>query len=201
MFYISNMPKVDDNYKENRKNQILEAAYRCFSEKGYRDTSMRDILKESKLSAGAVYNYFKSKAEIVRGLVKSGEVSMDIVSEPDKRMFPSEILNEYLSSLGKKESAMSMRTDISIWDAALNDPKLMELVKESFKSRTAFLKNTMDYPKNDSEEFDLGALPEIMISLILGASIQNMVSEDFDAKAYQNLASSLLDALNRQQGT
>ena len=37
---------------------------RLFVVKGYHNTSVRDIAKESKISTGAIYHHFKSKEEI-----------------------------------------------------------------------------------------------------------------------------------------
>jgi AcrR family transcriptional regulator len=50
---------------EERKNQILDAASEVFVEKGVYETRMDDIVKESGLSKGTLYWYFKSKDEIV----------------------------------------------------------------------------------------------------------------------------------------
>lgn len=63
-------PKVSDAHKENRREQILEAAGRCFARKGYTETTMQEIFREAELSAGAVYNYFPSKLEIYMALME-----------------------------------------------------------------------------------------------------------------------------------
>ncbi|MFC8385021.1 TetR/AcrR family transcriptional regulator [Nocardia sp. NPDC057272] len=59
------MPRVTDAYQERRRQQILDAAQLCFARKGFHDSSMLDILAESKMSAGAVYRYFKSKDDLI----------------------------------------------------------------------------------------------------------------------------------------
>lgn len=64
------MPKVSDAHKENRRDQILEAAGRCFAQKGYAATTMQEIFSEAALSAGAVYSYFASKLEIYMALME-----------------------------------------------------------------------------------------------------------------------------------
>lgn len=50
---------------EERKDQILDAASEVFADKGVHETRMDDIVKESGLSKGTLYWYFKSKDEIV----------------------------------------------------------------------------------------------------------------------------------------
>ena len=63
-------PKVSEAYIETRRNEILEAAFKCFSEKGFHNTTMQDIYKTANLSPGAVYNYFSSKEDIVIAATK-----------------------------------------------------------------------------------------------------------------------------------
>lgn len=50
--------------KENTKKLIIEAAKKEFSEKGYKDASMRTIAKQANMTVGNLYRYFKSKEDI-----------------------------------------------------------------------------------------------------------------------------------------
>ena len=50
---------------EERKDQILDAASEVFAKKGVHEARMDDIVKESGLSKGTLYWYFKSKDEII----------------------------------------------------------------------------------------------------------------------------------------
>jgi len=59
------VPQVREAYREARRKQIIDAAYRCFAEKGFQKATMRDICKEANLSVGAVYNYFRGKDDII----------------------------------------------------------------------------------------------------------------------------------------
>ncbi len=54
--------------KERRRQQIMVAAKRVFSEKGFAKTTMEDISKESELSTGTLYLYFKNKEELFASL-------------------------------------------------------------------------------------------------------------------------------------
>jgi AcrR family transcriptional regulator len=63
------MPKVSEAHLEGRKDQIIEAATRCFAEGGFHATSMADVIEASSLSAGSVYRYFKSKDELIEAIL------------------------------------------------------------------------------------------------------------------------------------
>ena len=53
----------------SRRDEILEVAKAQIAERGYGNTSMRDIAEASGLLAGSLYSHFRSKAEIVRDIV------------------------------------------------------------------------------------------------------------------------------------
>jgi AcrR family transcriptional regulator len=56
--------------KAERKQEILDAALRCFSKKGYHDTKMDDIISACGLSKGAIYWHFKGKRDIFIALIE-----------------------------------------------------------------------------------------------------------------------------------
>ncbi len=54
--------------KERRRQQIIVAAKRVFSEKGFSKSTMEDIATEAELSPGTLYLYFKNKEELYASL-------------------------------------------------------------------------------------------------------------------------------------
>jgi len=50
--------------EERRKEEILDAAFRVFSSRGYRSATMDDIAAEAQVSKGTCYQYFPSKEDI-----------------------------------------------------------------------------------------------------------------------------------------
>lgn len=54
--------------KERRRQQIMVAARRVFSDKGFSRATMEDIANEAELSAGTIYLYFKNKDELCASL-------------------------------------------------------------------------------------------------------------------------------------
>jgi len=53
---------------ERRRQQILVAAKRIFSEKGFSNATMEDIAQEAELSPGTLYLYFRNKEELYASL-------------------------------------------------------------------------------------------------------------------------------------
>ena len=54
--------------KERRRQQIMVAAKRVFSDKGFNKATMEDIAQEAELSPGTLYLYFKNKEELYASL-------------------------------------------------------------------------------------------------------------------------------------
>jgi AcrR family transcriptional regulator len=54
--------------RERRRQQIIVAAKRVFSEKGFSRATMEDIANEAELSPGTLYLYFKNKDELYASL-------------------------------------------------------------------------------------------------------------------------------------
>ncbi|MDZ7579317.1 MAG: TetR/AcrR family transcriptional regulator [Deltaproteobacteria bacterium] len=54
--------------RERRRQQIIVAAKRVFSAKGFNKATMEDIAKEAELSPGTIYIYFKNKDELYASL-------------------------------------------------------------------------------------------------------------------------------------
>ncbi|MNV21621.1 HTH-type transcriptional regulator AcrR [compost metagenome] len=58
--------------KQEMRKRILDAARTIFLDKGYENTSMRNIASEMNYSPGTIYFHFKDKSEIFHELHKEG---------------------------------------------------------------------------------------------------------------------------------
>jgi AcrR family transcriptional regulator len=58
------MPRVTAAHEQAVRRRIVDAALRVFAEKGYHGATMQDVVRESGLSVGAIYTYFRGKDEL-----------------------------------------------------------------------------------------------------------------------------------------
>jgi AcrR family transcriptional regulator len=58
------MPKISDERRAERLEQILVGARRCFAENGYEGATVAKLEREIGLSRGAIFNYFPSKEDL-----------------------------------------------------------------------------------------------------------------------------------------
>src|SRR5262245_65670139 len=88
VFIVGSMPKVSEEHRAARREQILDAAIRCVGREGFHRTTMSHVIAESGLSAGAVYGYFSGKEDLIKasaGRALSGfaELLHGIAEGPD----------------------------------------------------------------------------------------------------------------------
>jgi len=62
------MSGLRQKQKERRRRDILDAAARLLVAQGYEGTSMEEIAERAEVGVGTVYNYFRSKAELLMAL-------------------------------------------------------------------------------------------------------------------------------------
>ncbi len=86
---------------EKSKQQILDAALKLFSHKGYGATSVRDIAEEASLSKGNVYHHFPDKETIFRALLDRYFLLMSQPEFPFNRALSSGAFPENLENIGQ----------------------------------------------------------------------------------------------------
>lgn len=90
------MPRTEEQNQEIRektKGQILDSSLKLFSLKGYNGTSISDIANEANISKGLIYNYFKSKKDIIDTIhqnmfLEIGEIMgvVEEINDPIKKL-------------------------------------------------------------------------------------------------------------------
>ena len=74
------MPRVTEETAHRRRQQIVDAALRCFARDGLHHTSMADLFEEAGMSAGSVYSWFASKDDIIEAAYRgSGTASAAVM--------------------------------------------------------------------------------------------------------------------------
>lgn len=95
------------NVSDERKIQIINAAEDVFTKKGFDEARMDDIAEETGLSKGTLYNYFKSKDDLIIAI-------LDRIFQREFRAFE----NIDLSTMSATEG-VSLFTDMVMKDIKL----------------------------------------------------------------------------------
>lgn len=64
---MARTPKV----VEDRREQIIDAAMRVFSQKGFTKATNKDIAREAGITPGLIYYYFESKEALLQAILES----------------------------------------------------------------------------------------------------------------------------------
>lgn len=64
------MRRANVQLQSDRRDEILNAAQRCFSRMGFHQTSMQQICSAAGMSPGNLYRYFPSKEAIIAGIAE-----------------------------------------------------------------------------------------------------------------------------------
>lgn len=119
------MPKVSQEHRDARRAQILRAAAACFERKGYQRTTMADIIRESGLSAGAIYVYFTGKRDIVRAVAEESlsiRAETIIAQADDGALGPAGLVAAAVDSAAMPSFAPEL------WSLASRDAEVRELL-------------------------------------------------------------------------
>jgi TetR/AcrR family transcriptional regulator, transcriptional repressor of aconitase len=102
------MPKISDERRAERREQILNAAWSCFQRDGLHATTMDHIIAASGLSAGAVYSYFPSKEELILAAVAASLSGIRELLDPllrrDPPLPPETLLREIAAAIDRFSS-------------------------------------------------------------------------------------------------
>jgi AcrR family transcriptional regulator len=71
------MPKLSPSVLEEKKGRIEEAARQLFIKQGFHATSMRDIAARTGTSLGNLYNYYRTKEEILESITAKYQKVID----------------------------------------------------------------------------------------------------------------------------
>jgi AcrR family transcriptional regulator len=107
------MPKVSEEHKEARREQILAGAQRAFARHGYEGATVSRLEEETGLSRGAIFNYFENKEALFIELVRrSSDRFVEIWLHQGYRALLHAIAHEDPDWLSVQvEAARRVRTD------------------------------------------------------------------------------------------
>lgn len=194
------MPKVTPAHMEDRRRQIIDAAYRCFARKGFHQTTMRNICLEAELSAGAVYTYFKGKEEIIeasfafdyeRGL----PIFEAAAKDPDPIAAIDRIIDLFYAGLESAAALGADRVNIQGWGEAMVNPRLMIPLRETMDKFSKLLSKLIKRGQTAGvirPAVNADAIGQVIVSTYLGLYLQKALAPELDIGAYRAAVHALL---------
>jgi len=120
------MPKISDERRTERREQILEGARRCFAENGYEGATVVKLEEAIGLSRGAIFNYFPSKEDLF----------IELAVRDSRRM--SEIwINEGLDAIVREVVELDpawLAVYLELFRRTRTDPEFCQRIEERQKA-------------------------------------------------------------------
>jgi AcrR family transcriptional regulator len=185
-------PKMPDEHAEFRRNQIIAAAWDCFTENGYRETTVRDIARRMDTSTGVIYRYFKGKDEILEAVNRCGQEGtaqfLDQASRKEtSREAVGELLRIYGEEMAEADRVQNARAAITLWSEALkreNYRRIWESQHEPVFDRLSRLIDKGIAAGEFKVNVDAEAFAGFILALLTGLQVQAVLSPGLDTSAY-----------------
>ncbi|MFT3729598.1 MAG: TetR family transcriptional regulator [Terricaulis sp.] len=165
---------ADPALPERRRAQILEAALYRFRERGFRQTTIEEICAEARISPGALYRYFDSKADIIAAIAldarADAEAALDSLSGSESLVSGlSELARAFCATFDKEGDAALLA---DIWAEAARDPLLAKALRDRDRIAAERISTAITKAQRDSSIYP--ALPAAEAAEILMAALEGM---------------------------
>jgi len=198
------MPKVSQAYLDARRGEILDAAIVCFSREGFHRTTMVEIVKESGVSPGAIYNYFDSKEEIIEAIAEGRrEVELALIAEATQADTVVDALRRlrdaFFGDLKNPKERLRRRLSIQLWAEAQRNPRILKLVRGSFEGPLKMLSGILAEAQRRREisgKVDAEATARFLIGAFYGLVLQVEWDEELSIERQIRLLDIFLESIS-----
>ena len=144
-----------EQYLEDRRADILQAAISVFSQKGFEGANVADIAAEAKIAKGTIYLYFKSKDEIFRAILEDFSFLPHLMDILQDREAPVEetlgrLARRYMDFMGEQMAIIRI--------VLLEGGRFLDEPSEVYTQSA--LKGNMELASYFQEQLEMGRLRE-----------------------------------------
>ncbi|KZE72817.1 TetR/AcrR family transcriptional regulator [Paenibacillus elgii] len=172
---------------------IMDTTERLIQEKGCRQTTLQDIIRETGLSKGAIYHYVSSKDELLGLILKSrveqlNERFTEIVNSPQSSGLgdPLQLIAEGMVRSSNHQNVTNL---IFIYLLGqMDNPKVAEIVQEVYGYTMQICTRWIDIGKLHGAipaEIDSDVTAEMFAMILYGLRVRSTITQEqgpFDTK-------------------
>jgi AcrR family transcriptional regulator len=112
---------------DRRRGEILAVAARTFAEKGYANTTTREIADAADVAEGTLYNYFANKREILLAIAHETEAPMEAA------VMATEHIRDRESVVALVEHALDLQeSQVHFWRSLLAEAWVDDAILQQF---------------------------------------------------------------------
>ena len=185
------MPKISQDQRDARRQQILDAAVRCFSRDGFHNTTTADIVRESGVSQGTLYLYFANKDDIVVALADDrhqAEAFLNALAQREQDPIRGLMLLIELHGEGLVDPARldGRRVGVQGWGEALRNPRILASLAEGQVMVSEAIARLIERGQRTGQirpSVDPAAVARTLIAIFHGFVLQVAWGETLDLSA------------------
>jgi len=197
------MPRVSPEHFAARRAQILDAAAACFSRAGFHKTSMQDIIAASGLSAGAIYNYFAGKDQIIEAIAKDRHAAEQIplaalADADDARVALKSLARYFVEELLTQEGRRTRIIGVLAWAEALLNPEIAQSMQAGLLTPRQSIATLIAKSQRDgdlSKDLDPEAVARSFIATFYGFVLQKLWDPETPHEPMLDVFDVFVDAL------
>ena len=173
----------DKSKNMNQAQKILNAAFKCISERGYANVSLRDIADEAGVVLSQLNYYYKNKeglfTEIIKKLAQQylNEIEDNLKKGKSEKERIAGLIRYFQEVLRKKPELFKLLFDLTsmaLWSASLK-----ELLNNLFKSIAGLIEKYIMIDFSGREKFKHTStitLSRMILGTLFGTSVQVMLA-------------------------
>ena len=145
--------KQNERIRAETRSAILDSAMKLFAQKGYANTTTRDIATDAGLSVGLMYHYFNSKESLLHAVFDFVMARIDevitavLINNPPGERLPKLLHAIFDLLAGEQEFS-------ALFYMLRTQPAIMAVLGDDFRQRTASLRGCF------MDELDRAGWPE-----------------------------------------
>jgi AcrR family transcriptional regulator len=164
------LPRLEAAARTERRQHLIDAAWRCASQQGFRSLTVDDVCAEAGVSKGAFYLYFDQKQDLLLALLEDDAAGVDATMRQLQRTRTSgvERLRRLVrAELERGEDAARLQVRADLWAEMSANPAVQERFVEAVRRRRVALRSWIDEAIDSGELVDLpsNALAAILLAL------------------------------------
>jgi AcrR family transcriptional regulator len=171
------MPKLRPETRTERRQLLIDAAWRCAAERGFRDLTVDDVCAEAGVSKGAFYGYFQTKQDLLLALLEDDSSALDAELERITGATASGVervrrFAQAMLARGEDSARVQVRADL--WADVLSEDLVRGRLAAATDRRRRRLRSWIEEAVASGEvvEIPANALASILLSLADGLMLQ-----------------------------
>jgi len=195
---MARTPKV----VEDRREHIIDAAMRVFSQKGFTKATNKDIAREAGITPGLIYYYFESKEALLKAIIETRS-PVQLLNSLPQQMFelPPEMFLRFLIQrvLGIVETENFIRLARMLLPEIVHSPEMASMLTAIFQRVLGFLGGFLDEKMQCGElrRIDVALASQAILGTVMGFVLRRQILQDPAALQYshEQIAQSVVETV------